>query len=236
MLEPEKKALPINPSNIKKIAVLGPQANKVELGDYSGEVEANLKISPLTGIQNYIKQKGLNTEVAFSSGGNTERKNDFYSFIGFTTVLKDGAAKKYDATKYDAYAKGLITSARFGQSSVRGIKDGDWTSYNGVDITNLDSIKFNMNVTENGGSIEVRVGSITGNVIASKKIEAVQQAGSFRGFGRSVTIPSKINTLGITGQQNLFFVFREPEAPATDKETSRSCSFFRCCLNFCWYQ
>ena len=214
-----KNALPINPTGIKKIAVLGPQANKVELGDYSGEVEAKYKISPLLGIQNYIKQKGLNTEVAFSSGGNTDRKNDFYSFIGFSTIEKDGASKKYDATKFDASSKGLITSARFGQASVRGIKDGDWTSHNNIDITNLDSIKFNLNVSVSGGSIEVRVGSVTGNIIASKKVEAVQLAGGFRGFGRSVTISSKVNSLGITGPQNLFFVFHEPEAPATDKET-----------------
>jgi len=35
-----KKGLPINLSGIKKIAILGPQADKVELGDYSGPVEA----------------------------------------------------------------------------------------------------------------------------------------------------------------------------------------------------
>ena len=213
------KALPLNPTNIKKIAVLGPQANKVELGDYSGEVEAALKIAPLDGIKNYIKQKGLKTDVVFVSGGNTEKKNDFYSLIGFTTVAKEGSSKKYDGTKFDASAKGLITSARFGSASVREIKDGDWTAFNNIDITNLDSIKFNMSVTVSGGSIEVRVGSITGNIIASKKVESNQQAGGFRGFGRSTTISSKINTLGITGPQNIFLVFREPEAAATDKAT-----------------
>ena len=55
-----------------------------------------------------------------------------------------------------------------------------------------------------------------------KKIEAPQQqaGGGFRGFGgRPTTITSKINTLGITGNQTIVFVFREPEAPATDKAT-----------------
>ena len=158
---------------------MGPQADKVELGDYSGEVEASLKISPLAGIQNYIKQNGLNTEVVFSSGGNTERKTDFYTVIGFSTVAKDGTVKEYDATKFDDSAKGLITSARFGRPSVRGIKDGDWTAYNNIDITNLDSIKFNMNVAVSGGSIQVRVGSVTGNIIASQKVEAQSASGRF---------------------------------------------------------
>ena len=213
------KALPLNPNSIKKIAVLGPQADKVELGDYSGEVEPAFKISPLAGIQNYIKQNGLNTKVVFSSGGNTERKNDFFNIIGFSTVAKDGSVKEYDATKFDASAKGLIASARFGRSSVRGIKDGDWTAYNNIDITDLDSIKFNMNVAVNGGSIQVRVGSITGNIIASQKVEANQQSGGFRPFGTTVTVPAKINTLGISGPQNIFLVFHEPEAPAISKGT-----------------
>jgi beta-glucosidase len=213
-----RKALPLNANSIKKIAVLGPYAEKVELGDYSGEVEPSLKITPLAGIQNYIKQNGFNTEVVYSSGGNTDRKNDFFTIIGFSTIGKDGTVKEYDATKYDDAAKGLITSARFGQPSVRGIKDGDWTSYNNIDITDLDSIKFNMNVIVNGGLIEVRVGSVTGNILASQKVEG-NQTDRFRFFGRTVTIPAKINTLGISGPQNIFLVYHEPEAPATDKET-----------------
>jgi beta-glucosidase len=213
------KALPINLKNIKKIAVLGPQADKVELGDYSGEVEHALKISPLLGIQNYIKQNNLNTEVVSKSGGNTARKTDFFNMVGFSTVTKDGAVKEYDATKFDASAKGLITSARFGRASVRGIKDSDWTLYNNVDITNIDSIRFNMTVSGDGGLLEVRVGSATGNILASQKIAGTPQSGGFQGFGRSKIIPIKINSLGITGLQTIVLVYREPEVPATDKET-----------------
>ncbi|HVO75383.1 MAG TPA: glycoside hydrolase family 3 C-terminal domain-containing protein [Ignavibacteriaceae bacterium] len=217
--ETGSKVLPLNENRIKKIAVLGPQADKIELGDYSGEVEDSLKVTPLAGIRNYIKQRGLNIEVVHSQGGNTQRKTDFFTLIGFSTVAKNGDVKEYDATKFDASAKGLITSARFGRASVRGIKEGDWTAYNSIDITNLDSIRFNMNVSVNGGSIQVRVGSVTGNIIASQKVEGNQQEGPFRGFGRMVNIAAKINSLGISGPQNLFFVFHEPEMPATDKVT-----------------
>ncbi len=214
-----KKALPLNASNIKKIAVLGPYAERVELGDYSGTVEQDLRITPLLGIQNYIKENGLNAEVVYSAGGNSERKTDFFTVVGFSTVSKDGKVKEYDATKYDDSAKGLITSARFGAASVRGIKNGDWTAYNNIDITNLDSIKFNLTIAA-GGLIEARVGSATGNIIASQKVEAPQQQGGGRGFGgRATTVSAKVNTLGITGPQTIVLVFHEPEAPATDKET-----------------
>ena len=127
--------------------MLGPQADKVVLGDYSGEAEDKYKITPLAGIQNYIKQNGLNTKVVSRSGGNTEKRTDFFTMIGFSTVTKDGTVKKYDATKFDASANGLITSARFGRASVRGIKDGDWTAYNNIDITDVDSMRFNMTVS-----------------------------------------------------------------------------------------
>jgi beta-glucosidase-like glycosyl hydrolase len=218
-LKTGRKALPINLKTIKKIAVIGPQADKVELGDYSGPVEPELSISPLQGIQQYIKDHNLNAEVVSRSSGNTERRTDFFTMIGFTTVTADKKVQVYDATKYDASAKGLISSTRFGQTAVRGIKNGDWTAYNNIDVTNLDSIKFNMTVSGDGGQLEVRVGSETGNILASEKISGSQQSGGFPGFGRPKTVPVKIKTLGITGPQTLVFVYREPEVPATDKET-----------------
>ena len=70
-----KKALPLNVNGIKKIAVLGPQADKVELGDYSGEVEPEFKITPLAGIRTYIKQNELDMEVAFRVRRKYGKKN-----------------------------------------------------------------------------------------------------------------------------------------------------------------
>lgn len=214
-----KKALPLNANTITKIAVLGPQADKVELGDYSGEAEPAFKITPLAGIKNYIEKNKLNTEVVSRSSGNTAKRTDFFTMTSFSTV-SNGVVKQYDATKFDASASGLITSARFGAASVRGIKDGDWTSYNNVDITNVDSIRFNMTVSGDGGLLEVRVGSKTGNILASQKIAGTPQSGGFGGFGgRGKIVPVKINTLGIKGAQTIVLVYREAEVPATDKET-----------------
>lgn len=217
-----KKALPLNTDGIKKIAILGPQADKVELGDYSGPVEPELRISPLDGIKNYIAQNGLDIEVVHSSGGNTERRTDFLTLNSFSTVGKDKSTKEYDATKFNASASGIITSARGNTTSMRGIKDGDWTAYDNIDITNLDSIRFRMSVAA-GGNIEVRVGSETGNIIASQTVKPAAQAaapaGGMRFGGRSTNVAAKVNNLGITGPQTLVIVYREPEAPATDKAT-----------------
>lgn len=215
------KALPLEGKSIQKIAVLGPQADKVELGDYSGPVEPALSISPLTGIKNYIKAHHLNTEVVSRSSGNTDRKTDFMSVNSFSTIRKGVVVQEYDGMKFDASSPGIIIAPRFGRTMIQGIKDGDWTAYHNVDITNVDSIRFKMNVSGDGGILEVRVTSATGNILATKSIQpAPQQAGGgFRGFGRPQEVALKINTLGIAGPQMLVLVYREAESPAIDQET-----------------
>ena len=216
-----EKALPLNANNIKKIAVIGPQADVVELGPYSGQPESKYRITPLTGIKNYIAENKLNTEVTYASGGNTDRRSDFFAIVSFSTVSKDGKEKEYDATKFDASAKGLVkmvTGYRNGPLAIKGIKDGDWTSYNNIDLSNVDSMKFNLSIATNGGSIEVRLGSATGNVIASTKVESPQQRGR-GGFGRTSIIPVKVNNSGLTGPQAIVLVYHAPEIQPTDKET-----------------
>ncbi|MDD4032844.1 MAG: glycoside hydrolase family 3 N-terminal domain-containing protein, partial [Bacteroidales bacterium] len=71
-----RKALPLNPAALKKIALIGPQADEVELGPYSGRPAQENMITPLAGIKKYITEKGLATEILHSSGGNTASKSN----------------------------------------------------------------------------------------------------------------------------------------------------------------
>jgi len=59
-----KKALPLRANDIRKIAVLGPQADRVELGDYSGEIEPRFRITPLAGIQDFIRKIALMSKLS----------------------------------------------------------------------------------------------------------------------------------------------------------------------------
>ncbi len=112
----------------------------------------------------------------------------------------------------------MVTGYRNGPLAIKGIKDGDWTSYNNIDLTNVDSMKFNMTIATNGGTIEVRLGSASGDIIASSKVENTQQGGR-GGFGRTSTIPVKVNNPGLTGPQTVVLVYHAPEIQPTDKET-----------------
>src|SRR5690554_6914496 len=212
------KALPLNTEKKATIAVLGPQANRVELGDYSGPVEQHLSISHLQGLKDYIDQHNLPIEIFHAEGGNTSRKTDFFVLQNFTTKNNNGESKEYKATDFDAAAPGILKTQRFGNLSLQGIKDGDWTAYNNIEITDLDSLTLQLNIEQSGGILEVRVGSPTGNMIMSQTIESAERGG-VRSFGRSSTITSKINTLGIKGSQDLYFIFREPQRESVDQET-----------------
>lgn len=214
----DEKALPLNASKIKSIAVLGPQANRVELGDYSGPIEEHYSISHLKGLRNYVELNDLAIDIVFNEGGNTSRRTDFFTLRDFTTLSINGAKTNYIATDFDASSPGIISTQRFGSQMLQGIKDGDWVLYNDIDITNLDSILLNLNVTQSGGTLEIRAGASTGNLIASQKIESSQGPR----MGRGTTISTKINTLGFTGPQNLYFVYREPQTETVDKETLNS--------------
>ena len=78
--------------------------------------------------------------------GNTNRNTDFITVNGFSIVRNGEVLKEYDATKFVSSASGLIVASRFGRTSISGIKDGDWTAYDNIDITNVDSIRFNLSV------------------------------------------------------------------------------------------
>ncbi len=63
LLKNEKNTLPLDENSIKQIAVIGPNADLVELGGYSGSPA--IRISPLQGLQNKLKGKA---EIVYSKG------------------------------------------------------------------------------------------------------------------------------------------------------------------------
>ena len=99
--------------------------------------------------------------------------------------------------------------------TLQGIKDSDWTAYHNIDLTHLDSLVLHLSGSRIGGTIEIRV-SYHRQHDSSKNVESATNNAS---FGRGATIPVIVNTLGITGPQDLYFLYREPESESIDKET-----------------
>lgn len=212
-----KKALPINPADFKKIALIGPQADDVELGPYSGRPEQTSMISPYAGISKYLANKGLSTEVVVASGGNTLSKSNLLYIAEFKLMKSDGSVATHDATKYSDSSKGITVGSGMGAvEQVRSIDDGSWTSYDNIDLTNVDSIGININIPTEGGILEVRVGSEDGNLLTT--INATVAAGARAGgvYGAGSYMYTKINQLGYNGPQTLYFVYKAPEDPSID--------------------
>ncbi|MDA3927666.1 MAG: glycoside hydrolase family 3 C-terminal domain-containing protein [Prolixibacteraceae bacterium] len=215
-----RQALPLFPQEIKKIALIGPQADEVELGPYSGRPEQDNMITPVAGIEKYIAENGYSTEVVHSSGGNTASKSNLLYVAGFELQKSDGSTSKHDATKYSSASEGITVGSGMGSTEqVRTINDGSWTAYNNIDLNNVDSIGLIVNIPTEGGIIEVRVGSTDGNLVASldATVASGKRAGGVYGAGSMMKV--KVNKLGVTEPQTLYLCYTAPNNAPIAQET-----------------
>ena len=206
------KALPINLKEIKSIALIGPQADRVELGPYSGRPEQSSRTTPYAGISKYIADKGLDVEITLASGGSTKSKSNLLYVAYFDLEKADGSKSHHDATKYSSSSEGITVGSGMGtEEQVRSIDDGSWTAYENVDLINVDKITIGANIPTEGGIIEVHVGSPEGNLIST--IEATRASGKRVGgvYGASTPMEGKVNRLGYNGPQTLYLVYKAPE-------------------------
>ena len=208
----ENKALPISLEGIKSIALIGPQANRVELGPYSGRPEESSRTTPYAGISKYIEDKGLDVEVMLASGGSTKSKSNLLYVAWFELEKSDGAKSRHDATQYSSSSDGITVGSGMGtEEQVRSIDDGSWTAYENIDLINVEKITIGANIPTEGGIIEVHVGSPEGNLIST--IEATRASGKRVGgvYGASTPMEAKVNKLGYNGPQTLYLVYKAPE-------------------------
>ena len=208
----ETKALPISLDGIKSIALIGPQADRVELGPYSGRPEQSSRTSPYAGISKYISDKGLDIEVTLASGGSTKSKSNLLYVAWFELEKPDGTKSRHDATQYSSSSQGITVGSGMGtEEQVRSIDDGSWTAYENIDLINVEKITIGANIPTEGGIIEVHVGSPEGNLIST--IEATRASGKRVGgvYGASTPMEGKVNKLGYNGPQTLYLVYKAPE-------------------------
>ena len=208
----ETKALPISLDGIKSIALIGPQADRVELGPYSGRPEQSSRTSPYAGISKYIADKGLDVEVTLASGGSTKSKSNLLYVAWFELEKPDGTKSRHDATQYSSSSQGITVGSGMGtEEQVRSIDDGSWTAYENIDLINVEKITIGANIPTEGGIIEVHVGSPEGNLIST--IEATRASGKRVGgvYGASTPMEGKVNKLGYNGPQTLYLVYKAPE-------------------------
>ena len=220
LLKNENQALPLDPASLRSIALIGPQADDVELGPYSGRPEQTSMISPYAGITKWLKDKGYDVDVQLATGGDIKSKSNLLYIAYFEIEKTDGSVTRYDATKYTASADGITVGSGMGtEEQVRSIDDGSWTAYDNVDITNIENITVGLNIPTEGGIVEIRVGGPDGNLIG--RIEATRSSGARVGGVYGASMPMKTNALklGYNGPQTVYLVYKAPQDAPIDEAT-----------------
>lgn len=220
LLKNERKVLPIDASEINTIALIGPQADDVELGPYSGRPEQSSMISPYAGIKSWLEKNGKDVEIKLVSGADTRSKSNLLYVIYFELTKADGTVTRYDATKFSASSDGITVGSGMGdEDQVRTIDDGAWTAYDNVDLTDVESLTVGLNIPTEGGIIEARVSSPEGNLVAT--IEATKAAGVHVGgvYGSSMPVQTKVLKLGLNEPQTLYLVYKAPADAPIDENT-----------------
>ncbi|MBN1781662.1 glycoside hydrolase family 3 C-terminal domain-containing protein [bacterium] len=218
-IQTNKKALPLNPAELGKIVLIGPQADEVELGPYSGRPARENLISPAAGIKEYLSEKGFSTEVLVYSGGNTANKSNLLYIAGFELRKADGTISRFDATRFSAASRGITVGSGMGEEEqVRSISDGSWTAYDNMDLTDVDTIGISLNIPTEGGLVEVRIGSPDGNLLGTLNatVAAGGRAGGVYGTGNIMNV--KVNRLGYNEPQTLYLVYKAPPDEAIGEE------------------
>lgn len=205
---------------LRKIALIGPQAADVELGPYSGRPESSSMISPYQGITKYIEDNNLGIEVTLANGANQKSKSNLLYIGNFIIQKTDGTTQYYDATRFSSCSEGITVGSGMGtEEQVRSIDDGSWTAYEGVDLTNIDSITVGINIPTEGGIVEVRVDGPDGRLIAT--INATRAAGQRPGGVYGATRPMKTSALklGFNSKETLYLTYHAPKDDAIDAQT-----------------
>jgi len=69
LLRNEQAVLPLNPKDLKKIAIVGPNAKAIVLsGGGSAALKASFYVSPYEGIMKALKESGADIEIGYSEG------------------------------------------------------------------------------------------------------------------------------------------------------------------------
>ena len=96
------------------------------------------------------------------------------------------------------------TSDQGGGQNLGFLDDGDYVSFDPMNLANIDSLVYRAASGGSGGTIEVRVGSPGGQLVSTATIQPTGGWQQWADFSAPVTDPG--------GTHELFFVFRNPTA------------------------
>lgn len=240
--------LPLNAASIKKIAVVGPQSNYVELGGYSGSPKEENRVSPLQGITAYLKAVNPNAEIVTATGSSALGDTSLAIVRDFTLSYGDGHKETLPAIHYTDQ-KGPMERCVFSMDKsmrVTNINAGNWLCYEDIEIGNLSEVSMVSAVPGGGGVCELHLDTPDGLLLGTIPFDPITMAPppSFEdvpepessdipdfmaqladssgspplGAIAGMTHEGQINRLGLSGRHKVYVVFRGPAVSDIDPE------------------
>nr|WP_052479143.1 ThuA domain-containing protein [Kibdelosporangium sp. MJ126-NF4]CEL22517.1 Cytochrome c551/c552 [Kibdelosporangium sp. MJ126-NF4]CTQ89373.1 Cytochrome c551/c552 [Kibdelosporangium sp. MJ126-NF4] len=111
---------------------------------------------------------------------------------------------KHKQAEYYTGSSGIRIVSQSGAESGRrigDISDGDWISFKPVNFTGIDQVRLRVSSPTGGGSVELRAGSVTGQLMATVPVP------NTGGWDNYALLPA-VNLTKPTGTTELFMVFR----------------------------
>ncbi|GAA3170486.1 ThuA domain-containing protein [Nonomuraea salmonea] len=166
---------------------------------------------------------GCTGTVTTTASGHDETANVYYALSAEYTDsggLKGTAGltlqPKHKQAEHFTGSSGVRVVEQSGAEGGRRIGDisnGDWISFTPVNLSGIDTVTFRVSApSATGASIELRAGSPTGPLVATRTVPATG------GWDTYVSLPA-VSVTDPGGTRNLHVVFRAPSANAFDLDS-----------------
>jgi hypothetical protein len=166
---------------------------------------------------------GCTGTVTTTASGHDETANVYYALSADHTDsggLKGTAGvtlqPKHKQAEHFTGSSGVRVVEQSGAEGGRRIGDisnGDWISFTPVNLSGIDTVTFRVSApSATGASIELRAGSPTGPLVATRTVPATG------GWDTYVSLPA-VSVTDPGGTRNLHVVFRAPSANAFDLDS-----------------
>ena len=175
LLENEKNALPLSAAKLsgKKIAVVGPYADKVDLGGYSGTPSAENRVSPWQALNTYVAENNIDAELVLVNGGDASVPSKLFNIRDFTLHYKDGTLKTYTwkDINYDE-STGLREYNDWSGNWMMAVDNGATVTFDGVKTTDVDYLTFHNSSSVSGVAVDIEV-KVSDALVSIEKYNSV---------------------------------------------------------------
>ncbi len=177
LLENKNSLLPLKDSNYsgegKKIALIGPYADKVDLGGYSGTPTVANRISPKKAIEDYVAANKLGCEVVTITGADSATPANLFNFRGFNLFYKDGTSASFSWSDLNAAESNGYREYNDWSGNWLHITDnGAEIVFNNINVQDVDYLTFPNSSSVSGIPVTINV-AVSDEFVDIEKYENV---------------------------------------------------------------